>query len=434
MVVEPDRGRRRTTPVRSAAGGPAGERTCGGTTGPGHEPRPCATRAPSIARGFVRGSPTDSPRWRLPVRRGDPASLNDQQRDAVTHGDGPLLIVAGAGTGKTEVITRRIAWLIATQARAARGDPRPHVHRQGRRPRWSRASTCSCPTAASARRSSTFHAFCDRLVRERAIELGLTSQRSRRARAPRSWCSCASALFELRASRATCRSAIPIATCGALARAVRPRARRGRRRPSVPRVRRAAGARTPASDPERPDRCRAPRPRRRAAYAALPAAAAASTAASTSATQPRAAAAARAAAPARAQLRDRYRCDPGGRVPGYEPRAVRAGQAARGGERGATSPVVGDDDQSIYRFRGAKVDNLAGVPRRLPGRARDRCSTATTAPGSACSTRPPADPPQRSRRGSRRCARLRQAPDRGDRGTRRLLERPRLRHRQRRSR
>src|SRR5881296_3890981 len=98
--------------------------------------------------------------------------LNDAQREAVTHDTGPLLIVAGAGTGKTTVITRRIAHLIA-QGKA--------------RPEEILALTFTDKAAAEMEARvdelvpygyadveiATFHAFGDALLRGHSLEIGL---------------------------------------------------------------------------------------------------------------------------------------------------------------------------------------------------------------------------------------------------------------------
>ncbi len=100
--------------------------------------------------------------------------LSRDQRRAVTHDGGPLLVIAGAGTGKTQVITRRIAWLIATR-RARPSEILALTFTDKAAEEMQDRVDRLVPYGYTDAAISTFHAFGDRILRESALELGLPS-------------------------------------------------------------------------------------------------------------------------------------------------------------------------------------------------------------------------------------------------------------------
>ena len=98
--------------------------------------------------------------------------LNPPQREAVTAGDGPLLVLAGAGSGKTRVIAHRIAWLLGV-----RGVPPKHVlavtftnKAAGEMAR--RVEELLLPAGIGAPVIATFHAACVRILRAHIRHIG----------------------------------------------------------------------------------------------------------------------------------------------------------------------------------------------------------------------------------------------------------------------
>lgn len=98
--------------------------------------------------------------------------LNREQRRAVTHGEGPQVVIAGPGTGKTEVVTRRVAWLIAT-GRARPRDILALTFTDNAADEMQARVDLLLPYGQSDTNIHTFHAFGDQLLREHAFELGL---------------------------------------------------------------------------------------------------------------------------------------------------------------------------------------------------------------------------------------------------------------------
>ncbi len=99
-------------------------------------------------------------------------TLNSEQKKAVYHGQGPLLIIAGAGTGKTTVITERIKHLILEKNIA------PHeilalTFTEKASSEMEERIDRIMPYGYSQLWISTFHSFCDRLLREEAVHVGI---------------------------------------------------------------------------------------------------------------------------------------------------------------------------------------------------------------------------------------------------------------------
>ena len=102
-------------------------------------------------------------------------NLNDSQRQAVLHGDGPLLIVAGAGTGKTRTLVARVAHLID------RGVPPDRIllltfTRRAAAEMLARAGRMTNPEVAAKVWGGTFHAVSNRLLRIYGKSIGLAPE------------------------------------------------------------------------------------------------------------------------------------------------------------------------------------------------------------------------------------------------------------------
>ena len=102
------------------------------------------------------------------------ASLNPVQREAVTHPGGPLLIVAGAGSGKTRVLTSRVAWLIRDQGVSPFEILAITFTNKAADEMKGRVAALVGPVARKMW-VSTFHSACVRILRRDGHHLGYSS-------------------------------------------------------------------------------------------------------------------------------------------------------------------------------------------------------------------------------------------------------------------
>lgn len=102
----------------------------------------------------------------------DEIALDDEQRAAVEHGEGPLLVVAGAGTGKTTVIARRIAHLVAS-GRARPSEILALTFNDKAAAEMQERVDLLLPYGNADVRIATFHAFGEEVLSGHGLEIGI---------------------------------------------------------------------------------------------------------------------------------------------------------------------------------------------------------------------------------------------------------------------
>lgn len=98
--------------------------------------------------------------------------LNEEQEKAVKHGQGPLLVIAGAGTGKTRVITERIEYLILEKGVKPEEILALTFTEKAAQEMEERVDK-ALPIGYVETWISTFHSFCEKVLREEVIHIGL---------------------------------------------------------------------------------------------------------------------------------------------------------------------------------------------------------------------------------------------------------------------
>jgi DNA helicase II / ATP-dependent DNA helicase PcrA len=101
--------------------------------------------------------------------------LNPSQRAAVVHEGSPLLVVAGAGSGKTRVLTRRIAWLLSQRDVHPGSVLAITFTNKAAAEMRERVAELTTPRTAAAMWVSTFHSACVRILRREIDRFGYKS-------------------------------------------------------------------------------------------------------------------------------------------------------------------------------------------------------------------------------------------------------------------